>query len=52
MFEVLSNGGYDSGRANQALAKGRHLTLTKAMDLEAFNYSQSGSVEGRALDCS
>ena len=34
------------------LAKDRHQTLTKAMTLEAFDYSQSGSGEGRALDCS
>ena len=34
------------------LAKDRHQGLTKAMGLEAFDYSQSGSVEGRALDCS
>ena len=34
------------------LAKDRHQTLTKAMDLEALAYSQSGSVEGRTLDCS
>ena len=33
------------------LAKGRHQTSTKAMDLEAFDYSQSESVKGRALDC-
>ena len=36
----------------KALANDRHQTLTKAMGLEAFNYSHSGSVEGRALDCS
>ena len=29
------------------LAKDRHQTLTRAMGLEAFDYSQSGSVEGR-----
>ena len=34
------------------LAKHRHQTLTKAMALEAFDYSQSASVEGRALNCS
>ena len=34
------------------LAKDRHQTLTKAMTLDAFDYSQSGSIEGRALDCS
>ena len=34
------------------LAKVRHQTLTNAMGLEAFDYSQSGSVEGRILDCS
>ena len=28
------------------------LASTKAMGLETFDYSQSGSVEGRALDCS
>ena len=33
------------------LAKDRHQVLTKTMDLETFDYSQSGSVEGRALDC-
>ena len=35
-----------------SLAKDMHQALTKAMDLEAFDYSQSGSVKGRALDCS
>ena len=34
------------------LAKDRYQTITKAMGLEAFDYSQSGNVEGRALDCS
>ena len=34
------------------LANDNHQTLTKSMGLEAFDYSQSGSVEGRALDCS
>ena len=34
------------------LAKDRYQTLTRAMGLEAFDYSQSGNVEGRALDCS
>ena len=34
------------------LAKYKHQPLTKAMGLEAFDYSQSGSVEGIALDCS
>ena len=34
------------------LAKDRQQALTKAMGLETFDYSQSGSVEGRALDCS
>ena len=33
------------------LAKDRHQALTKAMDLEAVDYSQSGSVEGRASGC-
>ena len=36
----------------KALAKNRHQTLTRAMGLETFDYSQNGSVEGRALDCS
>ena len=36
----------------KSLANDRHQPLTKAMGLEAFDYSQSGSVEGRALDCS
>ena len=31
--------------------KDRHPTLTKAMGFEAFDYSQSGSVENRTLDC-
>ena len=52
MFDVLFNGEYDSGCANQTTCKGRHQTLTRAMGLEAFDYSQSGSVEGRVLDCS
>ena len=34
------------------LANDRHQPLTKKRGLEAFNYSQSGSVEDRALDCS
>ena len=33
------------------LAKDRHQILTKAMGLEAFDCSQSESVEGKALDC-
>ena len=33
------------------LANDRHQTLTKAIGLETFDYSQSGSIEGRALDC-
>ena len=33
------------------LAKNKHQTLTKAMGLKAFDYSQSKNVEGRALDC-
>ena len=37
---------------NKLLTKDRHQALTIAMGLEAFDYSQSGSVEGRALDCS
>ncbi len=36
----------------KALAKDRHQALTRAMGLQVFDYSQSGSVEGRALDCS
>jgi hypothetical protein len=34
------------------LAKDIHQTLTKAVGLEAFDYLQSESVEGRELDCS
>jgi hypothetical protein len=34
------------------LAKDRHQALTKTMGIEAFDYSQSESVQGRALDCS
>jgi hypothetical protein len=34
------------------LAKDGHETLTNAMGFKAFDYTQSGSVEGRALDCS
>jgi hypothetical protein len=33
------------------LAKDWHQTLTRAMGLKAFDYSQNGSVENRALDC-
>ena len=40
-----------AGVPTKPLAKDRHQTLTKAMDLEAFDYSQSRNVEGRALDC-
>ena len=36
----------------ESLAKDRHQTLTKAMGLEAFDYSQSESVEGRLSDYS
>ena len=32
-------------------ANDRHQALTRVMDLEAFDNLQSGSVEGRALDC-
>ena len=32
------------------LANDRHQTLTNAMSLEAFDYLQSGSVEGKAFD--
>ena len=32
------------------LAKDRHHTLTRTMGLEAFDYSQNGNVEVRALD--
>ena len=52
MFEVLSNGGYDSGCANKILAKDRHQTLTKAMGLKTFDYLQNGSVDDKELDCS
>ena len=34
------------------LGNDRPQTLTKVMGLESFDYSQSESVEGRALDCS
>ena len=34
------------------IAKYKHQTLTKTMGLEAFDYSQSESVESKALDCS
>ena len=34
------------------LANDRHQALIKTMNLEAFEYLQSRSVEGRALDCS
>jgi hypothetical protein len=33
------------------LAKDTHQGLTKAVRLQAFEYSQSESVEGRALGC-
>jgi hypothetical protein len=33
------------------ITKDRHQALTKAMGFEAFDYLQSGSVEGRTLDC-
>ena len=35
----------------EPLIKDTHQTLTKAMNLEAFDYSQSESVEGRVLYC-
>ena len=35
----------------RVLAKDMYQALTKAMGLETFDYSQSGSVDGRALDC-
>jgi hypothetical protein len=34
------------------LANDRHQALINAMGLEVFDYSQSGSIEGKALDCS
>ena len=34
----------------KALAKDRHHSLSRAMDLEIFDNSQSGSVEGKALN--
>ena len=34
------------------LTNNRHQTLTKAMGFEAIDYSQSESLEGRALDWS
>ena len=34
------------------LTKDRHQALTRAVGLEAFDYSQSESVGGRTLDCS
>ena len=37
---------------NKSLAKDRHQTLTRAMGIKAFDYLHSGSLEGRALDCS
>ena len=36
----------------KALAKDRHQTLTNIMGLEAFDFLQNESVEGKALDCS
>ena len=36
----------------KTLAKDRHQALIDAIGLKAFDYSQSESVEGRALDCS
>ena len=51
MFEVLSYGDIIADVLTK-LAKDRHQILTKTMDLEAFEYSQSESVKGRALDCS
>ena len=36
----------------KSLSKDRHQTLTKTMDLEAFDYSQSESIENKAFDCS
>ena len=33
------------------VARDRHQNVIKTMSLEVFDYSQSGSVEGRALDC-
>ena len=40
------------GVLTKPLTKDMHKILTKAIGLEAFDYSQSGSIEGRALDCS
>ena len=36
----------------KAFAKGRQQSLSRAMKLQSFDYSQRGSVEGRAFDCS
>ena len=49
MFEGLSNEGYDCGRGGLGFTC--HQALTKIMDLEAFDYLQSASVEGRSLGC-
>ena len=40
-----------AGVLTKSLANDMHETVTKAMGLEAFDYSQSMSIEGRALDC-
>ena len=37
--------------ADVPITKDRHQALTKEMDLEAFDYSQSESVERRTLHC-
>jgi hypothetical protein len=34
------------------LVNDRHQTLTRAMGIKTFDYSQNESVEGKALDCS
>ena len=36
----------------KSLAKEIHYASTKAMCLETSDYSQSGSIDGKALDCS
>ena len=36
---------------SKPLAKNKHRALTKTMDLEAFDYLRSRSVEGKLLDC-
>ena len=51
MFQVLPNEDMVADVLTKPLAIDRHRALTKAIGLETFDYSQSGSVADRTLGC-